>query len=136
VLESSSDEDSDGETDLLMAAAGMVNEHFLMPPRRGGSCKQREGNVDRDREAGHVRLYKDYFDPINPLYKEKAFRRRYRISEGMLLVILNGVREYDDSSRPNTIALVRSTSLTKNVMRPFDNLHMECQVISLKITSA
>jgi hypothetical protein len=34
VIESLSDEESDGETDLLMAAAGMMNEHFLMPPRR------------------------------------------------------------------------------------------------------
>jgi hypothetical protein len=45
---SSSDEESDGETELLMATAGMVNEQFLMPPRRGGSSKKREGNVDRD----------------------------------------------------------------------------------------
>jgi hypothetical protein len=28
VLMSSSDEDSEGETELLLAAAGMVNEHF------------------------------------------------------------------------------------------------------------
>jgi hypothetical protein len=52
---------------LLIAAAGMANEHFLMPPRRGGSSHNRHANVDRDREADHVRLYKDYFDPINPL---------------------------------------------------------------------
>jgi hypothetical protein len=48
VLMSSSDEESDGETDLLMVAAGMVNEHFLMPPHRGVSSKKREANVDRD----------------------------------------------------------------------------------------
>jgi hypothetical protein len=52
---------------LLIAAAGMANEHFLMPPRRGGSSHNRHANVDRDRDADHVRLYKDYFDPINPL---------------------------------------------------------------------
>jgi hypothetical protein len=96
VLMSSSDEESNSETELLMAATGMVNEHFLMPLRRGGSPKKREGNVDRDREAGHVRLYKDYFDPIMPLYKAKAFRRWYRMSRELFLVILNGVRDYDD----------------------------------------
>jgi hypothetical protein len=96
MLMSSSDEESDGETDLLMAAAGMVNEHFLMPPRRGCSSKKWEGNVDRDREAGHVRLYKDLFNPIMPLYKAKAFYRRYRMSRELFLVILNGVRDYDD----------------------------------------
>jgi hypothetical protein len=93
---SSSDEDSDGETELLVATAGMVNEHFLMPPRRGGSSKKREGNVDRDREAGHVHLYKDYFNLIKPIYKAKKFRRRYRMSRELFLVILNGVRDYDD----------------------------------------
>jgi hypothetical protein len=35
-------EDSDDEADLLMAAADMVNENFLIPPRRGGSSKERE----------------------------------------------------------------------------------------------
>jgi hypothetical protein len=43
-----------------------------------------------------VHLYKDYFDPIMPLYKVKAFHRRYRMSRELFLVILNGVKDYDD----------------------------------------
>jgi hypothetical protein len=74
----------------------MVNEYFLMPPRRGGSSNKWEGNVNRDREADHVRLYKDYFDLIMLIYKAKAFRRRYRMSRELFLIILNGVRDYDD----------------------------------------
>jgi hypothetical protein len=35
VLESSSEKESDSETDLLIAAAAMVNNHYLMLPRRG-----------------------------------------------------------------------------------------------------
>jgi hypothetical protein len=96
VLMSFSNEDSDSETELLVAAAGMVNEHFLMPRRRGGSSKKREGNIDRDREAGHVRQYKDYFDPIMPIYKAKAFHRRYRMFRELFMIILNSVRDYDD----------------------------------------
>jgi hypothetical protein len=96
VLMLSSDEESDSEIEFLMAAAGMVNEHFLMPHRRGGSSKNWEGNIDHDREAGHVRLYKIYFDSIMPLYKAKTFRRRYRMSREIFLVILNGIRDYDD----------------------------------------
>jgi hypothetical protein len=88
--------DNDGDTDLCMAAAGMVNKHVLIPPRSGGSSKKREANVDCEREAGHTRMYKDYFHPIIPLYKEKAFHCRYRMSRDLFLVILNGVREYDD----------------------------------------
>jgi hypothetical protein len=57
---------------------------------QGGSSKKREANVDHDRETGQVRMYKDYFDMINQLYKEKEFCRRYR------MIILNGVRGYDD----------------------------------------
>jgi hypothetical protein len=123
------DEDSDSETDLLMAATGMVNEHFLIPPRRGGSSKKREANVDHDQEAGNERLYKDYFDPINPLYKEQHF------------IAGIGCRETCSctrtTSRLSTIAPVKLASpLTKNVSRPFDSLHMECQMISLTIISA
>jgi hypothetical protein len=43
-----------------------------------------------------MRLYKDYFDPIMPIYKAKEFRRRYRMSRELFLIILNGVRDYDD----------------------------------------
>jgi hypothetical protein len=69
VLELTADEESNGETDLLLVAVGMVNAHFLMPPRRDGLSKKREANVDSDPEASHLRLYKDYLDPINSLYK-------------------------------------------------------------------
>jgi hypothetical protein len=40
VLESSSYNESDDETDLLIAAAGMVNEHYLMLSRKSGSSKE------------------------------------------------------------------------------------------------
>jgi hypothetical protein len=80
VLESSSDEVSDGKTDILMAAIGTTNEEFMLPPCKGGSSKKQETNIDRDQETGQMRLYKDYFYPINLLYKEKAFLYRYRIS--------------------------------------------------------
>jgi hypothetical protein len=47
-------------------------------------------------KRGHVRMYKDYFDLIMPIYKAKEFRRRYRMSRELFLIILNGVRDYDD----------------------------------------
>jgi hypothetical protein len=43
-----------------------------------------------------VCLYKDYFDPVNPIFEEKAFYQRYRMSKELFLVILNGVSDYDD----------------------------------------
>jgi hypothetical protein len=92
VLMSSSDEDTDNEIELLVVVVGMVNEHFLMPPRRGGSSKKQEGNVERDREAGHMCLYKDYFDLMMPIYKAKEFCCPYRMSRELL----NCVIDYDD----------------------------------------
>jgi hypothetical protein len=41
-------------------------------------------------------MYNDYFDLIMPLYKVKAFRHRYMMPRELFLVILNGVRDYDD----------------------------------------
>jgi hypothetical protein len=96
VMESSSDEDSDGETDLFFAAASMVHDQYLLPLCRGSSSKKRKGNTDRDRVGGHEHLFKDYFHPTNPVYSEKTFRRRYRMSRRLFLEILDGMRDYDD----------------------------------------
>jgi hypothetical protein len=88
-------------------------------------------------EAGHVRLYKDYFHPIMLIYKAKEFRCRYRISRGLFLIILNGVRDYDDyfEAKYDCTGKIGFSSY-KNVPQPFGSLHMDCQVISLKITYA
>jgi hypothetical protein len=74
-----------------------------------------------------MRLYKDYFEPISLIFKEKAFCHRYGMSRKLFQLILNGVREYDDYFEPSTIVPVRLGSpLTKNVLRPFGSLRMEC----------
>jgi len=95
-VELSSEEESDGETEILLAAAQMVHDHYLLPPRRGDSSKRCEANQERDQKEGHIRLYKDYFHPTDPVFKEKAFRRRYRMSRELFLQILNGMTEYDN----------------------------------------
>jgi hypothetical protein len=111
----------------LIAAAGMVNKQFLMSPRWGGSPKKRLPNVDRDREASHLRLYKQYFDPVNPIFKEKAFGRRYRMSRELFLVISMAWGITMTISRLATIPVRFASLLTKNVLRPFSSLHMEYQ---------
>ncbi|KAK1632881.1 hypothetical protein QYE76_007196 [Lolium multiflorum] len=45
--------------------------------------------------SGRARLHKDYFHITNPIYPEKLFRRRYRMSRDLFLVILRGIRNYD-----------------------------------------
>ena len=64
---------------MIMAAASFMYDDMLRP-KRMGSTKTRSANVERRREAGHAQLYKDYFDPVDPTYKEKTFHRRDRKS--------------------------------------------------------
>jgi hypothetical protein len=48
----------------------------------------------RNRE-GHIKLYRDYFDE-NPIYPEKIFRRRFRMSSRLLKQILKAVETHDN----------------------------------------
>jgi len=41
----------------------------------GGSTPGKRPNIDRDREQGHDRIFKDYFSD-QPTYDESIFRRR------------------------------------------------------------
>jgi hypothetical protein len=67
VIESSSDKESDGETELLLAAASMAHDHFMLPKHRGGSSVKRKANKNRDRVGGHASLMRDYFHHTNPI---------------------------------------------------------------------
>jgi hypothetical protein len=73
---------NDDEDHFIAAAA--VNIPFQMlfsadePKRKGSVIGHRV--IDRDRASGHDRIFKDYFAD-NPVYPEKNFRRRYRMSK-------------------------------------------------------
>jgi hypothetical protein len=64
-------------------------------PRRGGSVPGKAPNKNRQRDAGALLLYSDYFadDAINTL---KEFCRRFRMNKDLFMKIVQGVREYDD----------------------------------------
>jgi hypothetical protein len=96
IIESSLDEDSDREIELLFTVANMMHDHFLLPKRRGGSSAKRKVNTGRDRVVGHTCLMRDYFHPTDLLYDVKTFRGRYQLSRNLFLDILDGVRAYDD----------------------------------------
>ncbi|KAK1679728.1 hypothetical protein QYE76_040576 [Lolium multiflorum] len=97
VVDSSSDEESDESTQTLATtAASMIHEFTSNPgPQHRGSVKGRSKNLPRNRVEGQVRLHKDYFHLTNLIFPEKYFRRRYRMSRDLFLVILRGVRNYD-----------------------------------------
>jgi hypothetical protein len=72
IIKSSSDEESDGETELLFTAARMAHDHYLLLKRKGGSSVKRKANKDRDRVGGHAGLMRGYFHPTNPVYDAKT----------------------------------------------------------------
>jgi hypothetical protein len=59
-----SDTESDDDSDLMVTCASILNEEKenYMPQWRG-SMPGRAANLDRNREAGHVQLYANYFHP-------------------------------------------------------------------------
>ena len=75
----SSDDSSDDESDGLVATL-IVNEYIeRMRPVFRGSLPGRSPALDRNRAAGHVQLYGDYFRRVKTTYPSKIFRRRFRV---------------------------------------------------------
>ena len=50
--------------------------------------------IERDRLAGHKRLYLDYFADT-PVYPPNLFRRRFRMSRSLFLRIQSKVETYE-----------------------------------------
>ena len=61
-----------------------------------GSTSQRKRRryIERDRLAGHKRLYLDYFADT-PVYPPNLFRRRFRMSRSLFLRIQSAVETYE-----------------------------------------
>ena len=51
--------------------------------------------IDREREAGHERLLRDYFVD-NPVYSEEMFRRRFRMTKGLFLRIIEALQNHSE----------------------------------------
>ena len=51
--------------------------------------------INRGREAGHVRLWNDYFS-ANPTCGEDLFRRHFRMSRDLFLCIVDAVKDHDN----------------------------------------
>ena len=74
VMDSSSSDDDD---EFILAAAHIVHSHsqIVNAKKHGGSIKGHKV-VHRNREAGDLRLFNDYFSD-DPIYGPTYFRRRF-----------------------------------------------------------
>lgn len=59
-----------------------------------GSRPGKSSNLPRDHAAGHQRIFADYFCE-HPVYPERLFRRRYRMSKRLFLRVLDAVCQAD-----------------------------------------
>jgi hypothetical protein len=88
--------DADGQDEeqlmILAALAGLLASNEK--PRRGGSAPGQLKAKNRHRLEGYCMLYSDYFADA-PLHGNKVFRRRYRMSRKLFLMIVNSIREFD-----------------------------------------
>ena len=72
--------------------------------------------TQRDIHGGNLRIVADYFVDV-PVYNEKIFSRRFRMSRNLFLRIVEGVEAHDDyfRQRPNAAGLLGATALQKVV---------------------
>ncbi|KAL6637454.1 hypothetical protein ACP70R_025026 [Stipagrostis hirtigluma subsp. patula] len=117
--EEESDENNDNNDDediyiALGVLADMVKKK--RKKKHGGSIPGRQ-IVRRNIASGNWRIVQDYFaDP--PVYNEKFFRRRFRMSKPLFLRIVDAVEAHDDyfRQRANAVGLLGATPLQKMML--------------------
>ncbi|XP_017245657.1 uncharacterized protein LOC108217333 [Daucus carota subsp. sativus] len=70
--------------------------------------------IDRNREKGHARLYRDYFSDT-PTYKDTQFRRRFRMRRSLFMRIEEAVTAHDNyfTQRTDAVGIRGMSSLQK-----------------------
>jgi len=71
-------------------------------------------SVQRGIQGGHQRLYLDYFAP-QPVYNNKHFRRRFRMSKSLFLRIAATLEAHDEyfRQRPNAVGALGGSPIQK-----------------------
>ena len=72
---------------------GMIFNDDVWRPRRGSQFGRI--HINHDREEGHAKITRNYFDP-NPTYPEKYFLRHFWMHTSLFLTITKVVERYDD----------------------------------------
>lgn len=81
--------DDDDDFDFVTA---MLIDIENNQPKHGGSVMGRSV-VNRKKQAGHVKLMEDYFVDA-PVFGPRTFRRRFRMSRDLFMLIANAVEAH------------------------------------------
>ena len=87
-------DDEDEEIVNYLLKSHQNSSAKLHKKKRGGSHLGRSPNIDRDFEAGHSRIYNDYFSN-SPVYTDAMFERRFRMRRDAFLEVMNVVLSHD-----------------------------------------
>jgi len=112
------EEESDEDDVVFLGAMLAALKRKKNKKKFRGSLPGRH-NVPRDILGGHEQIYWDYFAD-NPVYNEKHFRRRYRMSRALFLRIVAAVEAHDEYFRQKADAVGRlGASAIQKVVAPF-----------------
>jgi len=111
-------EESDEDDVVFLGAMLAALKRKKNKKKFRGSLSGRH-NVPRDILGGHEKIYWDYFAD-KPVYNEKHFRRRYRMSRALFLRIVAAVEAHDEYFRQKADAVGRlGASAIQKVVAPF-----------------
>ncbi|XP_074377478.1 uncharacterized protein LOC141719001 [Apium graveolens] len=98
-------EKEEHEARIRMSAAYLHHRQYgvsFIPCHRGSTLNHRV--IDRRREEGHARLYRDYFSNT-PTYTEAQFCRRFQMRRSLFLRIEEAVKAHDNYFTQQTDAV-------------------------------
>jgi hypothetical protein len=110
------EEEFDDDDDLFFV--GAILEGLKRKKRHNkfhGSLPGRH-NIPRDILGGHDRIHLDYFSD-RPIYNEKHFKRRFRMSKTLFLQIVAAVESHDEyfCQKPNAASVLGASPIQKVV---------------------
>ncbi|XP_076881329.1 uncharacterized protein LOC143529406 [Bidens hawaiensis] len=92
-MDFSSDDESSSVVPLFIYTVVSTAAAIVTDEGENSTLKTRRVALNRDREAGHERLVADYFGD-NPVYDEKMFKRRFRLSKELFIKIAKDLEAY------------------------------------------
>ncbi|KAL8109185.1 hypothetical protein AgCh_025325 [Apium graveolens] len=107
-------EEEEHEARMRMSVAYLRHQQRANSGSHHGGSTMNHRVIDRNREEGHARLYRDYFSDI-PTYTNTQFRRRFRMRRPLFLRIEEAVTTHDNyfTQRTDAVGMRGLSSLQK-----------------------
>ncbi|XP_071699753.1 uncharacterized protein [Rutidosis leptorrhynchoides] len=98
--------DDDSDDEKIASFINSITEEEVDGEASSSRFPQSRVYIAGDREDVALRLYNDYFSET-PMYPEKKFKRRYRISRQLFLRIVEGISNFNSTNIPKYFMFFR-----------------------------